>query len=145
MDGEASEHGGLNVTDVANVDGLGHTPAGKFAPGNRFGKGNPNARRMHELRQQFLDALDAGTVPALAQRLRSDALEGSEFAIKLLLEYAIGKPSQAVELSGPDGESLGLNIGAITTIILGVLSGPEHAEARVRLADQLEAMSDAGD
>lgn len=124
-----------------------HTPAGKFAPGNgighrfaagnKYGKGNPTAVRMSEHRIQFLDAVHEGTIPALVRKLQVDALKGDEFAVKMLFDYCLGKPSQAVELSGPDGESLGVNFGAVTTIVLNALSGPEHAEARVRIAADL--------
>ena len=85
----------------------GHTPAGKFAPGNRFGKGNPTAIRMREHRMQFLEAIAEGTIPALAKRLQVAALKGDEFAVKVLLDYCLGKPQQAVELTGADGAPLG--------------------------------------
>ena len=48
-------------------------------------------------------------------------------------------------MSGPDGSSLGLNVGTITTVILNALAGPEHAEARVRIAADLMRLDDARD
>ena len=60
-----------------------------------------------QLRMQFLDAIAAGTIPALATRLQVAALEGDLEATKLLLGYCLGKPSPAVELSGLDCERLG--------------------------------------
>ncbi len=129
-----------------------HTPAGKFAPGNalghrfapgnKHGRGNPTAIRMHEHRMQFLDAIDAGTIPALARRIQAGALSGDEFSVKVLLDYCLGKPAQAVQLSGPDGEPLGVNFAAVTTIVLNALAGDEHAEARVRIAAQLMELGD---
>ena len=65
------------------------------------------------------------------------ALEGDLEATKLLLGYALGRPQQAVELTGADGEPLGVNFAAVTTIVLNALAGPEHAEARVRIAADL--------
>jgi hypothetical protein len=97
---------------------------------------------MQEFRRQFLEAVDPGTIPKLVGQLSAAALEGDFDATKLLLEYTVGKPSQALELSGPEGEPLGLNVGAITTIILGALAGPEHAEARVALATRFKELAD---
>jgi hypothetical protein len=132
---------------VSPVSNNGHAPDGKFAAGNgighrfekgnKFGRGNPLARRQHEHRMQFLDAVHPETIPALARKLQHDALKGDEFAVRVLLDYCLAKPAQAVELSGPDGTELGINFGAITTVVLGALSGPEHAEARVKIAADL--------
>jgi hypothetical protein len=133
----------------------GHTPDGKFAPGNgvgrrfekgnRMGRGSPTAIKMNEYRRAFLEALDPRVIPALAGRLSKDALQGDLEATKVLLGYAMGRPQQAVELSGPDGAELGINVGAITTVVLGALSGPEHAEARVRIAADLMRLDEARD
>lgn len=120
-------------------------PRGHFAPGNKLASGNPNAKRMHELRRQFLEAIADGTIAALAKKLQVAALQGDMDATKLLFDYTLGRPSQAVELTGADGEPLGLNIGAVTTIVLNALSGPEHAEARLRIAADLMRLDDARD
>lgn len=118
-------------------------PRGHFAAGNKLASGNPRAKRMYELRRQFLDAIADGTIAALAKKLQVLALQGDMDATKLLFDYTLGRPSQAVELSGPDGEPLGLNIGAVTTIVLNALAGPEHAEARVKIAADLMRLGDA--
>lgn len=134
----------------------GHAPDGKFVAGNgvghrfekgnRFGKGNPTARKMHELRMQFLDAVHPDTIPALARGLQVKALkEGDEFAIQTLLSYCLGKPTGAIELSGPDGEPLGINFHAVTAVVLNALAGPEHAEARIKVAADLMRIDDARD
>jgi hypothetical protein len=132
-----------------------HTPAGKFAPrnglgqrfakGNKHGRGNPLAVKMHEGRMQFLDAIAAGTLPALAKRLQVAALEGDLKATKLLLSYCLGRPQQAVELTGAGGEPPGAGFAAVTTVVLNALSGPEHAEVRVRIAADLMRLDDARD
>ena len=119
-------------------NGIGH----RFARGNKHGRGNPTAIRMHEGRMQFLDAIHAGTLAALARKLQVSALEGDLEATKLLLGYALGRPQQAVELTGADGEPLGINFAAVTTIVLNALAGAEHAEARVRIAAQLMELGD---
>src|SRR4051812_39777313 len=107
---------------------------GYFGPGNKAAAGNGNARRMQEFRRMFLEAVEPGTIPKLVEQLTA-AAEGGDFdAIKLLLEYTVGKPSQAVELSGPEGEPLGMNVGQMTLIVMNALAGPQYAEARVRIA-----------
>jgi hypothetical protein len=136
-------------------NGNGQAPNGRFLPGhgfgrrfekgNRLGRGNPQAIRMHEHRMQFLEAIHEGTIPALAKKLQVAALEGDEFATKMVLDYALGRPQQAVELSGPDGSPLGVNIGQMTMIIMNALAGPEYAEARVRIAADLMRLDDARD
>ena len=81
-----------------NVDreGQTHTPGGKFAPGNgighrfakgnKHGKGNPTAIRMHANRVQLLEALDPRVIPALVGKLSREALEGDMEAVKVLLD-----------------------------------------------------------
>ena len=48
---------------------------------------------------QFLEAIHEGTIPALAKKLQVAALEGDLEATRLLLGYALGKPTQAVEFA----------------------------------------------
>jgi hypothetical protein len=133
------------MSTVKTVGSNGDCPRrehGYFGPGNKAAAGNGNARRMQEFRRRFLEAVDPETIPKLVEQLSAAALGGDFDATKLLLEYTVGKPSQALELSGPEGEPLGLNVGAITTIILGALAGPEHAEARVALAARFKELAD---
>jgi hypothetical protein len=140
---------------VSAVTNNGHAPDGKFTAGNgighrfekgnRFGKGNPNARRQHELHQAFLDAIHPDAIPALARRLQAQALSGDLDAAKLLLDRCLGRPSQMVALTDADGGSLGINVGAITTVVLSALSGPEHAAARVKIAADLMRLDDVRD
>lgn len=141
VDSPVTNNGQAPDGKFARGNGIGH----RFAKGNRMGRGNPNARRIHELRVKFLDAIHPDTIPALARQLQAAALRGDMDATKLLFDYCLGKPSQAVELSGPDGEPLGLNFGAVTNVVLGALSGPEHAEARVKIAADLMRLDDGRD
>lgn len=83
---------------------------GYFGRGNKAASGNGNARRMQHFRRLFLDAIDPETIPALARRLQEEALQGDRDAMKLLFDYVMGKPSQAVELTGEDGAPLGLGL-----------------------------------
>src|SRR4051812_39257683 len=110
----------------------GHTPDGKFARGNKLASGNPVAKRMYELRRALLDAADAGTVQRVARKMGELAAEGDVAAAKLYLEYAVGRVPQAIELSGPDGEPIGLDWGRVHTAIMGALA--EFPQARVAVA-----------
>ncbi len=123
-------------TDGSNGD-IVRREHGYFGRGNKAAAGNGNARRMQEYRRMFLDAIHPETIPTLARRLQAEALQGDKDAMKLLFDYVMGKPSQAVELTGADGSPLGVNFAAVTTIVLDALSGPEHAEARVKIAGDL--------
>jgi len=118
-------------------------PGGLFAKGNKLAAGNPQAKRMAELRGQFLAAIHPGTIPALARKLQHDALKGDEFAVRVLFDYALGKPSQAVELSGPDGSPLGLNFNAVTAIVLDALAG--DPARRIEVAARLMELDDVRD
>ena len=97
---------------------------------------------MHANRVQFLEALDPRVIPALVGKLSREALGGDMEATKVLLGYACGRPQQAVELSGPDGSPLGLDVGSITMIILSTLAGDEHASARFALAARFKELAD---
>src|SRR3954466_6916760 len=87
----------------------GRLTAGRFGAGNRFGGGNPNARRMFDLRKALLDSAKPEDVQAVGAKLAELAMAGDVQAAKLWLEYTVGKPPQAVELTGPDGSALGLD------------------------------------
>lgn len=130
----------------------GHGDKGRFTVGNREARGNPNARKMFELRRVLLDAPAASPnlVEAVFTRLCRMALgEPAEDippdleAMKLYLAYTVGRPMQAVEISGPDGEPLGGDFAALRGVILGVLA--RFPEARVEVAAALMRLRSADD
>ena len=131
------------VSHVTNVGGGGHTTAGKFAPGNRFGRGNPQARRHHEFRMQFLDAIAEGTIPMLAKNLQIAALGGDLDSTKILLDYCLGKPGMVVALTDADGGPIGLNFNAVTAIVLDALAG--DPARRIEVAARLMELDDVRD
>ena len=79
------------ATPVAGRDGK-----GRFAKGNKFGPGNPFARQTAALRSALLRRLTEEQIEKVADRLLEQALEGDLAAIRLVLLYAIGKPTTAV-------------------------------------------------
>jgi hypothetical protein len=68
---------------------------GRFVAGNGGGPGNPFGRYTAQLRVALLAAITEEDMQAVAQKLIEQAKAGSLPAIKLLLQYAIGKPTNA--------------------------------------------------
>ena len=77
----------------------GRTAEGRFAVGNAGGTGNPLAKRMYRMRAELLAAVAPETIRAAAQKLGEQAAEGDIAAMKLLFEYVVGRPPQAIELT----------------------------------------------
>lgn len=135
-----------NGRDVSTGRGN-HLPNGKFAPANRANThGNPNAQKMFRLRREILESAAASpkAIRAAFSRLfrravgKSEDKDGSSIdieAMKLYLSYTIGRPTVALELSGPDGEPLGTDLTKIRCAILGALA--DAPEARYKVARSL--------
>ena len=70
---------------------------GRFTPGNSGGPGNPFARQVAGLRQGLLKRINAEAIDRIAAKLISLAEAGNLQAIKMVFDYAIGKPKPAVE------------------------------------------------
>src|SRR5438067_6619721 len=84
----------------------GHEANGRFARGNPGGPGNPFARQVAALRKVILDRLTEQDLLAITEALLAKAKEGSVSAAKLLLAYALGKPSSAPDADRLDGQEL---------------------------------------
>ena len=83
----------------------GRNPAtGQFALGNKGGPGNPYARRVHEIRGWFIEAVTEDEFLAVRQKLVDLALEGDVQAIRLYLERLMGKPEvfELAEAEAPE-------------------------------------------
>ena len=78
------------------IPNSGRMPDGRFAGGNKLGRGNPFARRLGAMRTAFLDAVSADDVAAVARKLAALAAAGDIAAAALYLSYALGKPVPAV-------------------------------------------------
>jgi hypothetical protein len=76
---------------------------GRFARGNPGGPGNPYYRRQAELKRLMLESVTDMDVQSVMQVLLGLARGGDLAAIKLFLEYTVGKPSKEVD---PDREEL---------------------------------------
>jgi hypothetical protein len=82
---------------------IGRDAAGRFAKGNPGGPGNPYYRRQAELKRLMLESVTDTDVLSVMQVLLGLARGGDLVAIKLFLEYTVGKPSKEVD---PDKEEL---------------------------------------
>ena len=72
-----------------------HDSRGKFAPGNKLGKGNPLAKRQAELRRTVMEAVTPLMMKAVVQAIYNAAIEGDMIAARLWLDTTIGKSTNA--------------------------------------------------
>ncbi|MBE7465566.1 MAG: hypothetical protein HS116_18980 [Planctomycetes bacterium] len=72
----------------------GRTAAGRFAPGNPGGPGNPYARRVAQLRQVLLDAVSDKDLVNIAKALVAKAKKGDVHAAREVWDRLMGKPVQ---------------------------------------------------
>ena len=114
---------------------------GKFLHGNRFqtSPGNPVARRMSQLRTAAVKAQTPEDVLAIFTSLLNAGKCGDVAASKVYLDFIIGRPIQKLELTGADGEPIGLQIGILATAIFQDLV--EYPEARTIVAMTIQRMS----
>jgi hypothetical protein len=92
----AGETGGAGPLPMGN-GANGRDAHGRFAKGNPGGPGNPFARRTAQLRRVLSEAVTDEDVEAIAKRLLEQAKAGDVAAARLLLSYAIGQPTRAVD------------------------------------------------
>jgi hypothetical protein len=95
---------------------------------------------MNELRRAALEAETPERVREVVDRMRTLALAGDVPAARTYLDTVIGKPPQGVELSGPDGAPLGVDLAAVEVAVLTVLK-PYGEAARFQVAMALRGMA----
>jgi len=71
----------------------GRAANGRFGTGNKGGPGNPFARQVAALRQELLNCVTLERIKKVACVLLEKAESGDVAAIKLLLQYTLGKPA----------------------------------------------------
>jgi hypothetical protein len=108
---------------------------GKFLPGNKLSRGNYKGTPHKLLNKELAEHLGEAKRLALYDKAYERAMKGSDRMIQLLVEQIHGKAASAVQVTGLDGEPLGINLKAITTTILTAI-GSDH-EARFRVAAAL--------
>jgi hypothetical protein len=89
----------IPVAENAN----GRDANGRFTNGNPGGPGNPYYRRQAHLKRMVLECVTDADVQSVLQVLLGLARSGDLAAIKLFLEYTVGKPAKELD---PDREEL---------------------------------------
>ena len=130
------------IPDPETPPAVDRHPNGRFAIGNHIGTGNYVHKKMHALRSAALRATTAEQVAEVLDAMRREALGGDSAAAKVYLENVLGKPSQAVQVSGPDGRPLGVNLNTIQIAILSALG--DDSEAKFRVARALVNLGGGG-
>ncbi len=73
----------------------GRNHQGHFPQGNPGGRGNPYARQVANLRKKVLQVIDEDKMEEIILELFELAKKGNLQAIKVLLQYTLGKPAEA--------------------------------------------------
>lgn len=69
---------------------------GQFEVGNRYGKGNPHAKRVAQFRSTIMEAVSQEDLKSIVEALVKQAKDGDIQSTKLLLSYIIGSIPQPV-------------------------------------------------
>jgi hypothetical protein len=78
--------------------GKGHDARGRFLPGNREGKGNPHAKKVHQLRAAMLAAITVSDMRKVVRKLIDMAAAGDLDAAEMLFDRVLGRvPAPDVE------------------------------------------------
>jgi hypothetical protein len=112
----------------ADQSTTGRVANGRFAPGNKFSRGNPFYRRQAALRQALLEEVGEDGLRKLARKLLEQALAGDVAAARTLLAYAVGKPTAAVNPDEADLDEARL-----------IRERPSRGEVVLALLDSLPA------
>ena len=69
---------------------------GRFTLGNKGGPGNPFARQIAEIRKRLLNTVPGEALDKILLAMVEKAQAGDVAAAKLVLQYTVGKPAEAV-------------------------------------------------
>jgi hypothetical protein len=117
----------------------GREPNGLFAKGNTLSKGvggNPNVKRQAALKKAFIECVTEEDVRKLYASLLAAALGGDTQSARLIMDHALGKPVQVLEVTGTEGEPVTFNMAAFVGVIQTALA--DHPEAQYKLAAALK-------
>ncbi|NOY41178.1 MAG: hypothetical protein GXP26_04995 [Planctomycetes bacterium] len=82
----------------------GRDAAGRFTAGNTLSRGRPRRERETEFLDAFCGALPASELAEVTKAILARAKAGNIPAARLLLEYAVGKPTTRIEFAPSDEE-----------------------------------------
>ncbi len=80
------------MSEASSVAFNGRSPKGRFAPGNKIGKGNPHASKVHKLRSGLLKSVKVADLQGVMKKLVDAAKGGDVSAAKLLFDRLLGPP-----------------------------------------------------
>ena len=81
----------INTIGTPLLD-VGRDVHGRFTKANPGGPGNPFARQVAALRKALIDSVSGQDVREVAEIVKLKAKQGDLAAVKLLLQYCVGKP-----------------------------------------------------
>lgn len=81
-----------------NGDGRGAN--GRFVKGWKGGPGNPRLKAIESLRIAVRDSVTVEDLRAVMRMLVTKAKEGDMIAIRELLDRAVGRPQQSIDIEG---------------------------------------------
>ncbi len=124
--------------DTPLADSGRNSETGTLLPGHRISVGNrggnPNAKRMAELKQALIACGTVEDVQKLYAALMAAALDGDVPAAKLLLDHLVGRPTQPIEVTGTGPAPVQTDIRALVAIIHEETPDPEM---RLRIARRI--------
>jgi len=82
---------GNNLTPQSPV-GDGRNSAGRFAAGNKAGRGNPHNQRAQQIRAALFEAVDPEAIRDAVRAVVELARTGDLKALEAILDRTIGKP-----------------------------------------------------
>jgi hypothetical protein len=96
-------------------------------------------RRSNLLRTHLLETITESTISAVIEKLNDAALKGNTPAMKLLLEFAVGRPAQARDVSISERERPPFNWGEFSSFVMGALH--KYPEAKIELGHALDVLA----
>ncbi len=112
--------------EQAQADSVGRDARGRFAAGNMGGPGNPFARRVARYRKALHQCASIEDMKEIGRQLVTKAKTGDLAAIKLLLQYQVGKPAAMVDPDGLDLQEMALFLRGPTADQIHALTSGQH-------------------
>lgn len=114
--------------------GPGRNQFGHFAAGNKVAVGNPQNKRMAELRKAAREAVSVDDLQAIMRKATAEAIGGDWIAARFVYEYTVGKPIQGIEVTTGDDGPVSLDLGLIVATITAALGDDQAARIKVAAA-----------
>jgi hypothetical protein len=121
------------------MDAIGNSPSpagcngdrdaqGRFAKGNRSGRGNPLNRRAQKLRSTLLKSVKPSDLKKVLEKMIELATEGDVQAAKLIFDRIFGSPSQSVEAQVKSDVTTNTDWGAVRALREEMWRHPDYLD-----------------